>query len=176
MFNKPFEITGKHARIIKTYSPDNTAKDRIVFSKPDIRNKQIEFNIFGTFIYCYTLAAMVGIVEGRKAEVDKSEKYEVTIFLDIIQNYSSLLKRIVHFMILCHHNDLTVDGRIKKAFKSEQDDEIELEFHAYARGGLEIIDEYFQECQTAEDVIYHLYSFINDFSLDFDDEADEDYE
>ena len=169
MFKDDIRLYGKHAKILKKYSRDNSSNSEYKFDLRDHRNKIMTCYIFETMIGLFMCSAMVGIIEGKKAPVDNNKDVYANIMSQQVVKYRSNLERIYKFMILSN-KDESVDKRIKTAFTVKEDNnhEMEKEIYAYARGGLEIIDSYFKECKTYEDVANALSIFVQDYSVEID--------
>lgn len=69
-------------------------------------------------------------------------------------------------MILSKNDGISVDLKIRNAFTLNKNVLLEKEVTAYSRYGMEIIDSYFNECITQEDIVNQLYSFMKDYSID----------
>ena len=116
-------------------------------------------------------AAMVGIISKKTAPVDNNRDKTANIFADILAKKRDNLIRIYRHMVLSENDEETVDGTIKKAFSisNSNSDEAEAKIESYVRGGLEIIDSYFCECKSYEDVANKIMDFIDDFGFTYDD-------
>jgi hypothetical protein len=148
---------GKHAAILKKYSRDKQAEDKIEFVLNNNDGKRVPVYIFENMYQCFAISAVLGLIHNKKAEESSGPEY-ATIFADMLnkpQN-NGMLMRIFENMVfsdpdLC----LSMDERVKKAFTPMSDDEKKenLEyFKRYVRGGLEIIDDMFKNCSTYEDI------------------------
>lgn len=168
MFKETIKIFGKHADIIKKYSKTSSAKEEILFQVTGLDGELKEVYIFNDYMEAYMIAAMVGIIENRKAEVDDSTPTSATIFTEVMEHRSHYLKNIVKYMILKEESE-DVDLRIKKAFSMEKEDEedknLQKELDAYMRAGLEIINDYFKDCANYTDLGNELLQFLTDYSL-----------
>ena len=174
MFNNSIRLVGNHARILKKYSKPTTAsaEKREPFILLDTDGKKTfekEVYIFETLIDCALNAAMLGIINGKKSEVDNSSNYDATIFADILNKRRKDLERIYQHMVLSSYQDLDTDSRIKKAFglHKEEEKKNDLEqFLSFLRGGLEIIDDYFHECETVENLCNKIIDYNNEYNID----------
>lgn len=165
MFKTNILLTGKHAGYLKRYSVDKQAEEQFEFVVNDNQGSKKKIHVFDTMIQTYMCAAMLGIIDGRSAPEDKTTPTTANMFADVVMKNASNLKRIVQFMILST-DDSEVDQRIKNAFTIEKNEnEIQEELNSFARGGLEIIDEYFNDCQTYSDVAYKLLEIMDDYEL-----------
>lgn len=168
MFKENIKIFGKHADIMKKYSKTSSAKEEILFQVTGLDGELKEVYIFNDYMEAYMIAAMVGIIENRKASIDNSTSTSATIFTEVMGHRSEALKTIVKYMILTKESE-NADLKIKKAFsiqrKEEEDIELQKELDSYVRGGLEIIDNYFKNCSNFSDLGNELLHFLTDYSL-----------
>ena len=168
MFKTNILLTGKHAEYLKRYSVDKQAEDQFEFVVNDNQGEKKKIHVFDTMIQTYMCAAMLGIIAGRSASEDRNTPTTANMFADVVMKNSNNLKRIVQFMILST-DDTETDQKIKNAFTIEKNEsEVQERLNSFARGGLEIIDEYFSDCQTYSDVAYKLLEIIDDFGLKID--------
>ncbi len=163
MFRKNIRFIGKHAEILQKYSKDKGAETNVSFMISNQSGEVKNIYIFETRLYCYMVAGMLGIINNKSVEEDRENKnMSATIFAEILNNNQQNLERLYHHMVLSENNELSVDGKIKKAFSIVPDDKCDEEQHKlenYVRGGLEIIDEVFKDCKTYEDICNAFYSF-----------------
>lgn len=173
MFTKQIRFYGKHADIMRKYSKDKQGADAQHFTVINNSGEKKVIYLFETILQCYMVAAMLGIINKRTAEVDTSKSTSTAnIFADILIKNKGYLERIYHHLILSEKGNLTADGIIKKAFtinKGEQDELEEKRLESYVRGGLEIIDEKFSSCQTYEDVANAIIDLNEDYRVDLDE-------
>ncbi len=159
MFSKQIRFTGKHAAILQKYSKDKGGDQDIPFKVSNNDGVEKTISLFDTKIQCYMVAAMLGIIKNRTADIDKNLP-NANIFVDVLNKKRSSLERIYHHMILSENNDDSIDSKVKKAFSivpDEKADEEQKKLEDYVRGGLEILDEYFCECKSYEDVCNAMY-------------------
>ena len=165
MFDNQIKLSGKYAEIIKKYSVDKQADEQFKFNVVDNNHNHFNIHIFETMIQTYMVAAMIGIIEGKKIETDNASKPTATIFEEALSKNKNELNRIVQYMILCEMNGKSVDEKIKNAFSLKKSDNLDKEVTKYARYGLEVIDNTFNECQTLEDVVNCIIDFRDEFLL-----------
>ncbi len=168
MFKNQIRLYGKHAEYLKRYSRDKQAEEKYEFNVTALNGVTTPIYIFDTMIECYMVAAMIGIIEKRKSSEDKNKSIYANIMADTVYGRVDILKRISHFMILVDDSlDLSVDGKIKKAFSidKEDDEQLEEEMNAYVRGGLEIINEAFKDAETLEDVVNQIAIFFDKYKI-----------
>lgn len=172
MFDKQIIITGRHAKLLKKYSPDKQADEKFPFllgdDHPDSRRSGIkEVNLFENMMQCYMVSAMIGIIEKKCVSADLSVTAEATIFADMVNKNRTELQRIYYHMILSEESELTLDARVKKAFSiilPEQEKDVQKAIDGYVRGGLEIIDSYFGECKSCEELAQKIYDLLQQYS------------
>lgn len=165
MFSNNIKLYGKHAEILKKYAKDKQAEEQYKFEVDDNIGETHNIYIFDTMIQAYMVAAMIGII--NKTSIDKDEGKEPTanIFSEVLTKNRNLLERIVRFLILTENVDKDVDLIIKEAFSMKNKEDIEKKVTSYARYGFEVIDNYFKDCATYEDVANAILCFKNDYSL-----------
>lgn len=167
--NDRIRVYGKHAYIIKKYSRDKQAEEKVIFSVRNVDNKNEDIVIFDTMIDCVMTAMMMGIVEKRQAKEDNDNSISpATIFLDIVQKKANIFERIFNHMIMMNDAE-PIEKCIRKAFGviDEEDQRKELDnLFSYMRGGLEIIDEYFSKCQTIEELLNVILEIRDNYSIE----------
>ena len=156
MFEKLVRFYGKHALIMQKYCKDKGGDQEVSFIVSNNTGESKNIYIFDSRVHIYMVGGMLGILNHRKAEVDKSNSIYSSIMPEMLGKQRSNLMRIYHHMVLSEHNLLDIDAKVKDAFSLNKTDE---EWDAcqhllenYVRGGLEIIDEIFGKCQSYEDV------------------------
>lgn len=171
MFSNSIRIYGNYSRIAKKYSKDNSNDKSEPFNLIDIEGKKTierKTYIFDTLLECFMTAMMLGIIEDKKEPEDSDKTIYATVFADILTKKRSTLERIYQHMVLTRYTDLEIDERVKKAFgiMKEEDKKDELEnLKAYMRGGLLIIDEYFKDCRTVEDLCNKMIDFKTNYEM-----------
>ena len=168
MFKSDIRLYGKHAAYLKTYSKDKQGETQFLFTLKDNENNSKDVYIFETMIQCYMAAAMIGIIEGKTAPEDTSNRSLYSnIMTEQVVNNRSILKRITQFMILSTEGG-TADKRIKRAFSVNREDDKEIEklVSSYARGGLEVINEIFESCRTYEDAANQILHIIDKYGIE----------
>lgn len=166
MFNDQIRIYGKHANIIKKYSPDKQASETNYFRVGNSYNDDTDYTyIFSDMFECYMVSAMLGIINDRKAEIDKTQTTPANIFAEKVIKGKNNLERIFKHMVFTRYDWLNIDQKVKKAFELEHSKEDEQNFDSYVRGGLEIIDERFKKCQTLEDIANALADLLDSYGV-----------
>lgn len=76
--------------------------------------------------------------------------------------------RLLQVMILTEENELSVNQKIKNSFSVNtiNDPNLENRLKEYALAGLEILDSYFCECKSEEDVVNALLCLNENYSLE----------
>lgn len=157
MFKKQVRFYGKHAAIMQKYCKDKGGEQEVPFSISNNDGKNIDhFYIFETRIQIYMVAAMLGIINKASVEEDTDKSIYSSIMSEMIEKQRRKLERIYQYMILSDDSLGSADAKIKKAFSIiPTDEECDVQQHKlenHVRGGLEIIDNYFKECKTYEDI------------------------
>lgn len=167
MFEKQIRLTGIHADYIRKYSKDKQGENTAFFTLDNNEGKTDNYYVFDSILQCYMCAAMIGIIEKRTSPVDNTKTTPANIFAEIVNKNRNNLERIYHHMVLTTYTDMSIDARIKKAFSVDKENEAEEEekFNSYVRGGLEIINERFNDCKTFEDLANALHDLADDYTI-----------
>ncbi|MFI3252469.1 MAG: hypothetical protein R3Y60_04945 [bacterium] len=165
MFDTDIKFTGSQANILKKYSKTKQSENTISFILKNVNNNNIDTFIFDTSMDCYMIAAMIGIINNKRSK--KSGEGSVTIFHEKISKCKVELNTISRFANFINNENITVEENIKKSFTATKSDDKEAEvlIDEYVRGGLDVIDNYFKECQTVEDFCSALYLFKEDYFM-----------
>lgn len=163
MFTSQLLIQGKYADLLKKYSRDKQG-EKITFNVTDNEGNEREIFLFDNYIQGYMVSAMLGILNKKSIADDGDRSSEAKIFADILAKKRGDLETIVEFMLLSNTED-GVDKRIRQAFTVDRENGEQLEkmVTSYARGGLTIIDEWFNKCKTYEDVANQMILFVDSF-------------
>lgn len=165
MFTANILMIGKHAEILKKYSVDKQAEDQHELFVLDNCGNKKKIHIFDTMIQTYMCAAMLGIINKKQSLPDKSSTTTANMFADVVMKNRTFLERIVQFMILVTE-EVEADQKIKAAFTLNKDEGVLQErLNSYARGGLELIDECFKECQTYSDIAYAFLTIMDEIDI-----------
>ena len=160
MFDKEYDILGKHALYVKQLASDKDSDIKI--------NNQTLFN---RYLDVYLNGAIFGLLYNRTAERETS-KEQANIpasAFNTSRNDCVFIYRLV--MLLEQSTNATPDERIDRAFRHDADDKnkIELEknmalFHSHVLGGIEILyEKYTDGCTTGDDYIERIFNLMNDF-------------
>lgn len=166
IFSSDLRLHGRHAELIKKYSRDKQAEEQFNLTVKDNMGNTHNTYIFETMIQAYMVSALIGIISDKKVENDTQSEPTANILSDTLIKNRSDLERITRFMILSKNDGISVDLKIRNAFTLNKNVLLEKEVTAYSRYGIEIIDSYFNECITQEDIVNQLYSFMKDYSID----------
>ncbi len=166
IFSSDLRLHGRHAELIKKYSRDKQAEEQFNLTVKDNMGNTHNTYIFETMIQAYMVSALIGIISEKKVENDTQSEPTANILSDTLIKNRSDLERITRFMILSKNDGISVDLKIRNAFTLNKNVLLEKEVTAYSRYGMEIIDSYFNECITQEDIVNQLYSFMKDYSID----------
>lgn len=152
MFSDDYDLTGRHASIVKFFV--NDAK------------------MFSYYIDVYKCAAIFGLLYDRHADKDTTIKDRANILASAFNNHRSdcvFLYRLT--MLLERSTNATTEERVDRAFRDDADEEhpeklkanMEL-FNSYVRGGLEVMQEQFLDgCNSEEDYMRRTYEKFMDF-------------
>lgn len=171
MFKKQIRLYGKHALIMQKYCKDKGGEQEVSFSISNNDGKTIDhFYVFETRIQIYMVASMLGILNKSEVEEDADKKIYSSIMADMVEKQRINLERIYQYMILCDDSLESADAKIKKAFSliptDEECDNQQHKLENYVRGGLEIIDNYFKDCKTYEDICNAIIEMNSNLNLD----------
>lgn len=85
----------------------------------------------------------------------------------MISKNRSKLTKLIQFMLLVENNNLSTEAKVKKAFsvQNSSNKDLEEKLKAYACGGLEILNSYFCECKTQEEVVNAIEDLNSDYSV-----------
>ena len=166
IFSSDLRLHGRHAELIKKYSRDKQAEEQFNLTVKDNMGNTHNTYIFETMIQAYMVSALIGIISEKKVENNTQSEPTANILSDTLIKNRSDLERITRFMILSKNDGISVDLKIRNAFTLNKNVLLEKEVTAYSRYGMEIIDSYFNECITQEDIVNQLYSFMKDYSID----------
>lgn len=179
MFDSQIVFYGKHAEVFHKYCKQQSSDIKSPFLIDDNDGNSNDFYIFNTNFNCYIVAALLGIINDKKEEIDNNKEIKpASIFADMLTKpvNARTLKRIYQHMVLKNNKEKDADARIKEAFKDLSDDESKIkqkEFEDYVRGGLTIIDEKFKDCKSYEDICDSLIFLIDDYSEGLVDDEEE---
>lgn len=154
LFTKEYIFKGKHSNAVKQLTAQ--------FDK--------EHKIFETNMAVYKLAAIVGFLYKRKADLDNTkidgQVSETKIFADkMIKERNNLEFTYRLIMLLDKEYEPDLDKRVNKAFRDYANEPIEdiERFDQYVRGGVEVLHEKIYAPSTQpEDYINNLYDLIID--------------
>jgi hypothetical protein len=163
MFDKSYDITGKHALYTRFLSRDFQNRDKGgVFGS---------YGIFERYLDVYLNGAIFGLLYNRTAEKDSSTE-EAQIPASAFNTSRSdcmLLYRLV--MLLEQTTSVTLEERIDRAFRDDADESKSEKiaanmnlFHSYVLGGIEVLYEKFSEgCTTPDDYLERVFILMKDF-------------
>ena len=115
---------------------------------------------------------MFGLLKNIKAEIDTTNKDNITIFAEQVIKEQSRLIHLYRIVMLLDNKALSDDERIDLAFRYTADaDKVKAGmdvFNAYARGGIEWLYEKLTDgATTKEDYLQKLVEIIDEFQQDF---------
>lgn len=169
MFKNDIVIYGKYAEYLKKYSHGTSSEEQIDFKVNNNVGKQESIYIFETLMDAFLIAAMLGIIENREIKYISSGEPKATIFAEKVIKTKKSLDRIIEFMILTDENIKNVDDKVKQTFTVRRTEEekkmLETRLKGFAQGGLEIINEEFEPCESKEAVIFKINDLCNRYDL-----------
>ncbi len=167
MFNSDIRVYGNHAKILKRYSKSRNRDELNQFLIKDFSGVERECALFDTMMQTYLVSCALGIAKSKQAKVETSGDEYATIFTDMISKNRSKLTKLIQFMLLVENNNLSTEAKVKKAFsvQNSSNKDLEEKLKAYACGGLEILNSYFCECKTQEEVVNAIEDLNSDYSV-----------
>ncbi len=126
----------------------------------------------------YQLAPIVGFLYKRKAEQNKDNGSDTSIFPDQISNYKDVFQfNYQLIMLLDVDNAADFDTRVDKAFRfygTEQANHDEDLYESYVRGGVDVLyEKLIEPSNSPDDYTKNLYEFMEDFESRYGQNADE---
>ena len=175
MFDRSYDITGKHALYTR-------------FLARDLQNKEKggvfgSYGVFERYLDVYLNGAIFGLLYNRTAQKDVSTE-EAQIPATAFNTSRSdciLLYRLV--MLLEQTTGVSTEERIERAFKDDADENkgekisanMSL-FHSYVLGGIEVLYEKFSDgCTTPDDYLERVYTMMRDFQEELQETTEEYY-
>lgn len=167
MFNSDIRVYGNHAKILKRYSKSRNRDELNLFLIKDFSGEERECVLFDTMMQTYLVSCALGIAKNKQAKVETSGDEYATIFTDMINKNRKTLTKLVQFMLLVENDDLSTEAKVKKTFsvQNSTNKDLEEKLKSYACGGLEILDSYFCECKTQEEVVNAIEDLNSDYSV-----------
>jgi hypothetical protein len=163
MFNKDYELKGKHATYIRFLSATTNRLDKTAKAA----------GIINTAVDIYAIAPLIGLAYNKKAAEDNSSNDTYSILASQIINHQADLDFAFRLVMLADNStELSSDEKIDRAFRQDEQPEklaenLEL-FHQYMRGGLEWLYEHFTDgATTKEDYLEKVYEVVNLYNEDF---------
>jgi len=160
MFDRDFELKGKHAQYTKFLV--NSAK------------------IFKRYMDVYMVGAIIGFLHGRQEKIDQSIADDARIFAEVFNKERSRLEFFYQLiMLLDESTGLDEQQRIDRAFRvtdaAQEAMQANMElFHSYVFGGIEVLYEKLAEDSTTiDDYINQVYQVVEAFKNDIDGKHDE---
>lgn len=166
MFDKPYELKGKHA----TYVRFLNAYSRQLDKEKNVKNA----GIFAHAADVYMIAPLIGAAYNRTAPVDTESQDSLSIFGDAIIHRQDNLDIVYRLVMLSEKStELSADDRINRAFRDDESSEkltVNMDlFHRYMRGGIEWLYEQVTEgATTQEDYLARIAEMVNLYREDFD--------
>jgi len=162
MFNRDYSFRGSHA--------EKVIQLTAVFD--DKGNK-----LFARNLDVYLLAPIVGLLYGRKSDLDSSTKTTNILFEAMSKETLTLWFNYRLVLLLDNKYEPNIDKRIEKAFrdydtnKAKSDEEL---YESYVRGGIDVLHEkLIQPSLHTEDYVMNLYNFMEEFENKYGQSTDE---
>lgn len=156
MFDKEYDVLGKHAHYVRTLARDTKINEQSLFER---------------YLDVYMQGAIFGLLYNRTAQRDSSpEQANIPASaFNTSRDDCVFLYRLV--MLLEQTTNVTPDERIDRAFRHDADDKDKdkLEanmalFNSYVLGGIEVLyEKYTEGCTTQEDYLERIFTLMRDF-------------
>lgn len=158
MFDETIELRGKHATFIKqlVLRPN----ERVVDWKP-----------FERYIDVYMVGALVGLLNERRVDEDSTDNDSARIFAETFARERAKCEFLFQLvMLLADANDSPHD-RLDRAFRFDDASPDRLStnmalFHAYVRGGIEVLHDRFANCTTEHECTTRMYEILTEMEHD----------
>jgi hypothetical protein len=129
----------------------------------------------------YQLAPIVGFLYNRKADLNRENNSDTSIFAEQISSYRNVFEfNYQLIMLLDKEHEINDDERVNKAFRYYGTDKAapdEALYEAYVRGGVDILYEKLIEpsakTSKPEEFINNLYEFMEEFESRYGQNVDE---
>jgi len=162
LFQGQYWFNGTHADRVKRLTAEFDGKHKLFSYNHEV----------------YQLAPIVGFLYKRKADPNRENGSDTSIFAEQMSNYKDIFQfNYQLIMLLDAYNSTDFDTRVDKAFRiygTEQAIPDEDLYEAYVRGGVDVLYEKLIEPSISpEDYTKNLYEFMEDFELRYGQNADE---
>ncbi|MHA6260034.1 hypothetical protein ACXYMX_08965 [Sporosarcina sp. CAU 1771] len=156
MFTSDWEIKGKHAAYMKQLVEDN--------------------KLFNRNLDVYMTAPLIGYVNGRQEEADKSDQYSEVIRkigTEALLKEKSQLNMIYRLIMLLDNTDnLTIEEQVNRAFRHDSNDDLKEKhkanmevFETYVRGGISILyEKVIQNVTVPDDYFKNISNYIKEYA------------
>jgi len=157
MFDKEYDILGKHAIYVRFLARDFKINGQSLFER---------------YLDVYMTGAIFGLLYNRTAPRDTSLPEEANIpasAFNTSRNDCIFLYRLV--MLLEQSTNVTPDERVDRAFRDDADEKHKDKlaanmnlFHSYVLGGIEVLyEKYTDGCTTPDDYMERIFTLMRDF-------------
>lgn len=160
MFDKDLHFYGKHADYLRILAPSKQYKEK----------SEQRRTFFNSNIEAILAAAVIGFIKQRKAEVSRDKEIaDNNIMLEAVTNHREELELVYRLIMLLDDKEhLSLDERINKAFKYDNNEEMrksgDAVFWSYVRGGIEYLyDTLWEESLNTQEDIQKAVEFIVSF-------------
>lgn len=165
IFRSQVRFYGKHGQYLEALTP-GTEKQKVP-GLPEIeRNKYL----FDTVVDIYVIAPIVGYLYQRKAPRDGAEPTKNIMEGALASHHDKLVFSYELLMILDQHSEPDLNGRIRRAFRANDDlaKEGMAIYDEYARGGIEILyEKLVTGAATPDDLVRNLMDFCEEWADKF---------
>lgn len=162
LFQGQYSFYGTHADRVKKLTAEFADKHKLFSHNHEV----------------YQLAPIVGFLYRRKADLNKVNGSDTSIFPEQISNYKDIFQfNYQLIMLLDVENTADFDTRIDKAFRfyaTEQAKEDEDLYESYVRGGVDVLfEKLIEPSNSPDDYTKNLYEFMEEFESRYGQNTDE---
>lgn len=162
LFQGQYMFYGTHADKVKKLTAEFDGKHKLFMYNHEV----------------YQLAPIVGFLYRRKAEPNKDNGSDTSIFPDQISKYKDVFQfNYQLIMLLDTDNAADIDSRIDKAFRLFGTDQAKVDedlYESYVRGGIDVLYEKLIEASNSpDDYPNKLYDFFKDLESRYGQNDDE---
>lgn len=176
LFQGQYWFRGTHADKVKKLTAEFDSHEEGLFnSEKDIVKRP---KLFQYVHEIYQLAPIVGFLYRRKADLNRENNSDISIFAEQMSIYREVFQFNYHLiMLLDAEYESNFDERVDKAFryygteKATADEEL---YESYVRGGIDVLyDKLIEPSKSPDDYTKNLYDFMEDFKDRYGQSASE---
>lgn len=163
LFEGDYNITGTHADKVRSLT--------------SVFDSKTQSKVFKSAIELYQVAALVGCINERTAEKEKSSN-KYTMFSDAFSNHRNSLINIYKLVLLCANSDtISAEDRLNRAYRLYKEEENFNLFISYVLGGIdELYDVFYGDNFVRyDDYKNQMIKLLNEYNTDIQSTDEEDF-